>query len=55
MRGGNNRGAVKVTASNRRRRERYTRDHVRDPWGYTRDDAPDAPDEDDGDESDPAR
>ena len=52
MRGGNNRGGVKVTASSRRRRQRYTQDHLRDPWGLRRDGHTD---EDGDDEADPAR
>jgi hypothetical protein len=51
MRGGNNRGGVKVSASNRRRRDRYTRSTARDSWGVKRplieddcnDDDPDPP------------
>lgn len=45
MRGGGSRSEVRKTASSRRRRDRYTQDRQRNPWGYRRADLLDRTDE----------
>lgn len=48
MRGGNNRAATaRRTAATRRRRDRFTSERARDPWGYRRVDSDDDEDLDD--------
>lgn len=49
MRGGNHRTDLRLTASSRRRRHRYTRDAARDPFGIKRRPVPEDEDWDDDD------